>query len=111
MAVTVFAGTIIGTILGLAVQNRRIPILKYLFGLHPVYGKLIGTVLVAGLLLAPSLMMAGGFGITSQEFFWGGCFAYSFLITFGITVMTIHPLKHSTHRVRHLVHHTGHHTR
>lgn len=107
MAVTVFAGTIIGTILGLAVQNRRIPICKYLFGLHPVYGKFIGLVLVSGLLLAPALMMSGGFGITTPEFFWGGCFAYSFLITFGITCLTIHPRKsHAAHRATHAIHHT-----
>jgi hypothetical protein len=101
MAVTMFAGTLVGTILGLAVQNRRNPISNYLFGLHPILGNLIGLVLVSLLLLAPVLVLSGAITITAPAFFWGGCFAYSLIITFGLTCLTIHPSKAHKHHVRH----------
>ncbi len=90
MSVTMFAGTVVGMALALLAHNRRIPICKYLFILHPVYGKLIGVILVSAILLAPVLILSGTFQLTAPEFFWGGCFAYSAMLSFTFTCLTVH---------------------
>ena len=91
MAVTMFAGTFVGTIVGMIAQNRESWISRYLFGFHPVYGNLIGIVLVSIFLLAPILVFSGLISVSASEFFWGGCFAFSIILSFGVTCLTVHP--------------------
>ena len=98
MSVTMFAGTLVGTLLALAAQNRRIPICKFFFGLHPTLAKFIGLVVVFAFVLIPAMALSGDITITTPEFFWGGCFAYSLIIGFVITGLTIHPRVHTTHK-------------
>jgi hypothetical protein len=98
MAVTMFAGTLIGTLLAIAAQNRKIPVCKFFFGLHPLLAKLVGVVVVFVFVLIPAMVLSGDLTITTPEFFWGGCFAYSAVISFAITGVTIHPHTHTTHK-------------
>jgi hypothetical protein len=98
MSVTMFAGTLVGTLLAVAAQNRKNPICKFFFGLHPLLAKLIGLVVVFAFVLIPAMVLSGDISITNQEFFWGGCFAYSAIISFTIAGLTIHPHVHTTHK-------------
>ena len=101
MSVTMFAGTLVGTLLAFAAQNRRLSICKYLFGLHPVLANLIGVVVVFGFLLIPALVLSGSITISAPAFFWGGCFAYSFIISFTLTGLMTHPRKSHKHHLHH----------
>jgi len=85
MSVTLFTGTFLGALLGFAAQNRRFSICKYFFGKHPVAAKSIGLVLLFGVILIPSLALSGVITINTTPFFWGGCLACSFIISFFVT--------------------------
>lgn len=98
MSVAMFAGTFIGMLLAIAAQNRRIPVCKFFFGLHPALAKFVGVVVVFALVLIPALALSGDIAITTPEFFWGGCFAYSLIVSFTISGLTIHPHVHATHK-------------
>ena len=93
MSVAMFAGTLIGALLALAAQDRRIPVCKYFFGLHPALMQLIGLALVFLLVLIPSLALSGRIAISAPSFFWGGCFAYSFIVSFAMMGLMAHPIK------------------
>jgi len=85
MSVTLFFGAFLGASLGFAAQNRRFSICKYLFGKHPVVSKVIGLALLFGMVIIPSLALAGVISISATPFFWGGCLACSFIISFFMT--------------------------
>lgn len=85
MSVTLFTGAFVGALLGFATQNRRFSICQYLFGKHPVAAKSIGLVLLLGLILIPSLALSEVIIISTTPFFWGGCLACSFVISFFMT--------------------------
>jgi hypothetical protein len=86
-------GAFSGALLGFATQNRRFSICKYLFGAHPVFAKSIGMVLLFGLVLVPSLVLAGTITINTTPFFWGGCLACSFIFSFFMTSCLIRPTE------------------
>ena len=86
MSVAMFAGSFIGTLLGFAAQNRSLAICKYLFGKHPTLAKSIGLLAVFVLVLIPSMALSGTINISTIPFFWGGCFAYSLLVCFTLTI-------------------------
>jgi len=98
MSVTMFAGTLLGTMLSFATQNQRLTICKYLFRKKPFLGQIIGLTLVFSLILIPFLALTGSITINSTAFFLGGCFAYSFIISFALSNCTI---AKPQHRVRH----------
>ncbi len=86
MSVAMFAGAITGALLGFAAQNRSLAICKYLFGQHSSLAKAIGVIAVFVLVLIPSMALSGAITISAIPFFWGGCFAYSLLICFTLTI-------------------------
>lgn len=98
MSVTMFAGTLLGTMLSFATQNQRLAVCKYLFRKKPFLGQIIGLALVSSLVLFPFFALTGFITITSTAFFLGGCFAYSFIISFALSSCTI---AKPQHRARH----------
>jgi hypothetical protein len=93
MSITLFIGTFFGAMLGFATQNRRFSICKYLFEKHPAFAKLIGMVLLFGLVLIPSLALAGVITVNATPFFWGGCLACSFIFGFFMTSCLMSPTR------------------
>jgi hypothetical protein len=85
MSITLFFGAFLGAMLGVATQNRRLSICKYLFGQHPVLTRSIGLALLFVLVLIPSFVLSGALTLNTTRFFWGGCLACSFIFSFFMT--------------------------
>jgi hypothetical protein len=85
MSVTLFAGAFFGALLGFSTRNQTSPICRYIFGKHPVLARSIGLILLFGLVLIPTLSLAGTIAISETPFFWGGCLTCSFIISFFMT--------------------------
>jgi len=85
MSVTLFFGAFTGALLGFAARNRRYSICKFLFEKHPTAAKSMGWVLLLIMVLIPTLALSGVITLGCTSFFWGGCFAFSFIIGFFMT--------------------------
>ncbi len=85
MSITLFAGAFFGALLGFATRNRTSAVCRYVFGKHPVMARSIGMILLFGMMLIPSLSLAGTITISETPFFWGGCLSCSFIISFFMT--------------------------
>jgi len=85
MSVTLFTGAFFGALLGFSTRNKSSPICQYVFGKHPILAKSIGLLLLFGLVLIPTLSLAGTIVISETPFFWGGCLTCSFVISFFMT--------------------------
>lgn len=85
MSVTLFIGAFAGAILGFATRNRTTPICRYVFGRHPLIARSIGLILLLGMFLLPTLYLEGIVVLSQTPFFWGGCLASSFIISFFMT--------------------------
>jgi hypothetical protein len=95
MSITLFAGAFFGALIGFSTRNKNSPICQCIFGKHPVLAKSVGLILLFGLVLIPTLSLAGVIAISVTPFFWGGCLACSFIISFFMTscMMTNDPLE------------------
>jgi len=85
MSVTLFAGAFFGALLGFATRNRTSPICRYVFGMHPVLARSIGLIALFGMVMVPYLSLSRVIVISDTPFFWGGCLACSFIISFFMT--------------------------
>ncbi|MFZ5880626.1 MAG: hypothetical protein ACOY0R_14760 [Chloroflexota bacterium] len=82
MAVTLFFGLLAGGLLGMSVRDQRTPLCCFMMKKHPTFTKSLGLVLLAGLILVPSLALSGAITISATPFFWGGMVACSFIFGF-----------------------------
>jgi hypothetical protein len=85
MSITLFAGAFFGALVGFSTRNKNSVICQCIFGRHPVLARAIGLILLFGIVLIPSLSLSGIIAIGSTPFFWGGCLACSFVISFFMT--------------------------
>lgn len=99
MSVTMFAGALIGTLVAIAAQQRRLPLCRYLLEKRPELGKLVCTTVVFAFVLIPALVLSGEVDLSTSEFFWGGCFVYSFVVSFTLSELTIHPRVYKPHKL------------
>lgn len=97
MSVTLFFGAFFGALIGFSTRNKNSAICQRIFGRHPVLARTVGLILLLIIVLIPSLSLSGVIAISSTPFFWGGCLACSFIISFFMTscLMTEETLQKS----------------
>ncbi len=96
MAVTLFVGLLAGGLLGMSVRDQRTPLCCFMMKKHPTFTKFLGLILLAGLIIVPSLALTGVLIINATPFFWGGILACSFVFGFFAASCTCTPEPQGT---------------
>jgi hypothetical protein len=81
MAISFFTGLMGGVILGYATQGKT-TFCKYMLENHATLLKVMGVLLLLGIVLIPSAVLTGAINISATPFFWGGCMAVNFVYGF-----------------------------
>ncbi|MCA1899288.1 MAG: hypothetical protein LDL50_01140 [Chloroflexi bacterium] len=85
MSVALFFGTLFGALAGFSTRNKNSAICQYIFGKHSALARTVGLLALGAMILLPSLSLAGVIAVSSTPFFWGGCLACSFIVSFFMT--------------------------